>query len=261
LATAVLVPAAAPLAVVATVLPQPVSAAASAAATSVRDTFGMGSPPALIMRYYQGRLDAASRGVTVSVQPVAARPRGRADTRQRLLEAVGELRAERGWAACSLQAVARRAGLTTGAVYSTFGSRGALLAAWMVDRVERHGLPEDEPDLVRAVTAFARDHYASTQDAEGLELVAMQLDLVRLAATDAPLAEALHEGYEQLMDGLVSALDARGAHARRLPTIELARRLVAVLTGLLIQKIGFSAPLTEQDFVDAALAVVAGSSG
>ena len=188
---------------------------------------------------------------------VAARLRGRPDTRERLLAAVGELRAERGWTACSLQAVARRAGLTTGAVYSTFGSRGALLAAWMVRRVENQGLPADEPDLMRAVEAFARGYYASTQDAEGLELVTMQLDLVRLAATDPPLAEALREGFEQLLAGLVDGLEARGAGVAGLTMEQLARRLVGVLQGLLIQTIGFSAPVTEQDFVDAALAVVA----
>lgn len=186
----------------------------------------------------------------------AARPRGRAGTRERLLEAVGELQAERGWTACSLQAVARRAGLTTGAVYSTFGSRGALLAAWMVRRVESYGLPSDEPDPAPAVAAFARSYYASTQDAEGVQLVTMQLDLVRLAATDQALAEALRDGFEQLLEELVAGLDARGAQVAGLTTPQLARRLVAVLQGLLIQRIGFSAPVTEQDFVDAALAVI-----
>lgn len=186
----------------------------------------------------------------------AVRPRGRAGTRERLLDAVGELRAERGWAACSLQAVARRAGLTTGAVYSTFGSRGALLAAWMVRRVENEGLPADEPDLVSAVAAFARSYHRQTQHAEGLELVTTQLDLVRLAATDPPLADALREGFEQLLGELVAGLDARGALVEGLTTQQLARRLVGVLQGLLIQTIGFSAPVTEQDFVDAALAVI-----
>jgi AcrR family transcriptional regulator len=192
----------------------------------------------------------------VTEASTAARPRGRADTRERLLRAVGELRAERGWAACSLQAVARRAGLTTGAVYSTFGSRGALLAAWMVDRVESYGLPADEPDLVRAVTAFARSYYAQTQSAEGLELVTMQLDLVRLAGTDEALADALRVGFEQLLDELVTALDARGVRTTGITTAQLARAVVGVLQGLLIQTIGFSAPVTEQDFVDAALTVL-----
>ena len=189
----------------------------------------------------------------------AQRPRGRVETRERLLEAVGELRAERGWAACSLQAVARRAGLTTGAVYSTFGSRGALLAAWMVRRVENYGLPADEPDLRRAVAAFARGYYASGQDPEGVELVTMQLDLVRLAGTDEPLAEALREGFEQLLDELVAGLDARGLDVAGLTTAQVAQRLVGVLQGLLIQKIGFSAAVTEDDFVDAALATTGAS--
>jgi AcrR family transcriptional regulator len=191
----------------------------------------------------------------------ASRPRGRQDTRERLLHAVGELRAERGWAACSLQAVARRAGLTTGAVYSTFGSRGALRAAWMVRRVENYGLPAGEPDLPRAVAAFARGYYAQTQSAEGLELVTMQLDLVRLAATDPPLAEALREGFEQLLDALVAGLDARGADPAGLTTAQGAHRLVGVLQGLLIQKVAFSADVTQDDFVDAALAAIGAPRG
>src|SRR4051794_25000797 len=200
--------------------------------------------------------DGRVKGGQVPELSAVARPRGRADTRERLLAAVGELRAERGWAACSLQAVARRAGLTTGAVYSTFGSRGALLAAWMVHRVERFGLPDDEADVGRAVTAFARSYYSQTQTTEGLELVTTQLDLVRLAATDPALAEALRDGYQQLLDGLVTGLDQRGARVRGVTTLQLAQRLVGVLQGLLIQTIGFSAPVTEQDFIDAALAVL-----
>lgn len=192
----------------------------------------------------------------MSTSTTAVRPRGRAGTRERLLQAVGELHAERGWTACSLQAVARRAGLTTGAVYSTFGSRGALLAAWMVARVERFGLDPDEPDLARAVAGFARGYHAQTESVEGLELVTTQLDLVRLAATDPPLAEALREGFDQLLDALITGLEMRGAAVRGLSSAQLARRLVGVLQGLLIQKIGFSAPVTEQDFVDAALATL-----
>lgn len=182
--------------------------------------------------------------------------RGRPDTRERLLEAVSALREERGWPACTLHAVARHAGLTTGAVYSTFGSRGALLAAWMVHRVEPFGLPADERSLVGAVTAFARGYWAQTQTAEGIELVTMQLDLVRLAATDAPLAEALREGYDQLLTGLVSGLDQRGVAIVGQSTPQVARRMVGVLQGLLIQRIGFAAEVTEQDFVDAAVAAV-----
>lgn len=194
-------------------------------------------------------------------QLLTSRTRGGADTRERLLQAVTELQAESGWAACTLKAVATRAGLTTGAVYSTFGSRGALLATWIVRRVEPYGFPADEPSLDAAVASFARGYYAQTQTAEGIELVTMQLDLVRQAATDAALADALSEGYALLLGDLVAGLDVRGAAVDSLSTEQLARRLVAVLQGLLIQKLAFAAAVEEQDFVDAALAVVRPRSG
>src|SRR5579884_4290447 len=55
--------------------------------------------------------------------------RGGRDTRQRLIEAALEVFADRGYHAASLSEIAARAGLTTGAVYSTFGSKKALLVA------------------------------------------------------------------------------------------------------------------------------------
>jgi AcrR family transcriptional regulator len=186
-----------------------------------------------------------------------ARRRRPTDTRDRLLTAVDELLAERGWTACTLQAVARRAGLTTGAVYSTFGSRGALLAAAMLRRVDTAGsLSPDEPDLATAVVSYARTYYAITETPDGIQLVTTQLDLLRLAHTDAPLAEAVREGYEQLMERLVADLEARGAAVPGVTTVELAQRLVGVLQGLTLHKIAHLGDLTEQTFVDAALAAV-----
>ena len=48
-------------------------------------------------------------------------------TRARLIEAMLELAAEKGLAAASLDAIAARAGMTKGAIYSNFASRSALL--------------------------------------------------------------------------------------------------------------------------------------
>lgn len=194
---------------------------------------------------------------TNDLTAVRARPRCRPETRDRLLTAVDELLAEHGWAACTLQAVARRAGLTTGAVYSTFGSRGALVAASILRRVDRGAsLPDDEPDLAAAVGAFARTYYAMTETADGIQLVRTQLDLLRLAHTDLPLSEALRDGYEQLMDRLVVDLESRGAAVPGVTCVELAQRLVGVLQGLTLHKIAHLGDLTEQTFIDAALAAV-----
>ena len=59
------------------------------------------------------------------------RPRGnkRERTRQALIAAASEIIAERGFAGASLEAIARRAGVTRGSIYSNFEDRDALLMA------------------------------------------------------------------------------------------------------------------------------------
>lgn len=183
--------------------------------------------------------------------------RGRADTRGRLLAAVDALQAERGWSACTLQEVARRAGLTTGAVYSTFGSRGALLAAALLRRSEGFaGLPADRADLVEAVTDYARNYWAAAQDPATVELFTTQLDLLRLAHGDAPLAAALREGYDRLLGRLVDDLVVRGLPGTGSTALEAARRLVGVLQGLTIQRVALGSDIDQEAFVGAALAVL-----
>ena len=66
-------------------------------------------------------------GDRVGAAPDGAVPES---TRSRLVEAASELFAERGYERTSTQDIARRAGLTTGAIYSNFrGKRELLLAA------------------------------------------------------------------------------------------------------------------------------------
>src|SRR5258708_38339301 len=61
----------------------------------------------------------------------------KARTRERLLQAAAEMVAERGFGAVSLMDVAERARLTTGAVYSNFRSKEALLLAVMEAELDR----------------------------------------------------------------------------------------------------------------------------
>ncbi len=182
--------------------------------------------------------------------------RGRPETREALLNAVEELVAERGWNACSLQAVARRSGLTTGAVYSTFGSRGALLAAALVRRsAEQARLPLDGRSATESVAAFAGSYHAAVQTTEGMNLVLAQLDLVSLARTDSVVAEALSTAYEALLAGVVDDLaqlmSLSPAQARL-----VGQRLLALLQGLTLQQVAFGSAVREQDVVDAALLTV-----
>lgn len=190
--------------------------------------------------------------MTAAMTP--APPRGRASTRQALLDAVDELTAERGWSACSLQAVARRAGLTTGAVYSTFGSRAALLVAAMLRRTESMaGLPADEPDLAGAVTRYARAYWAALRDEAGRNLLTAQLDLLRVAATQPELREALARAHTELLEAMAEQLTARGFTG---DAAVVVRRMVGVLQGLALQQFAFATDIPREEFVEAALVTV-----
>lgn len=182
--------------------------------------------------------------------------RGRPGTRDALLDAVDAIVAERGYAACSLQAVARRAGLTTGAVYSTFGSRGALLAAANERRSADAGLPADEPDLGKAVSALARNYFEVGQNPERFNLVLAQLDLVRLGFTDPGVAESLHDTYARMHATLAEDLELRAGGTLPGPALEVSQRLIAVLQGLMLQSIAFGGDLPERVFVEAALGAI-----
>jgi AcrR family transcriptional regulator len=65
---------------------------------------------------------------------MARRP-SRVEVRERLLSAAGSVFAQRGFAAASVDDVAREAGLTKGAVYSNFASKDELFRALMVERL------------------------------------------------------------------------------------------------------------------------------
>lgn len=67
---------------------------------------------------------------------MATQEERRADTRTRLLDAAAELFAERGIEASSIDAIANRAGRTSGAVYDHFGGKDGLLRALLESWVD-----------------------------------------------------------------------------------------------------------------------------
>lgn len=178
---------------------------------------------------------------------------GQLGTRAALLDAVDALVAERGWAACSLQAVARRAGLTTGAVYSAFGSRGSLLAAAMERRTADVQMPGDEADLRAAVTVMARNYWHAGQTPEGVNLFLAQLELISLGCTDPSVGQSLHDLYTRLHANLAADLERRTDVPLSASAVEISQRLIGVLQGLTLQNIAFGGDIPERAFVDAAL--------
>ena len=61
----------------------------------------------------------------------------RAETRQRILHAAGEVFTSRGYDGASLDQVAAAAGLTKGAVYSSFSGKDELFFALVADRLDQ----------------------------------------------------------------------------------------------------------------------------
>jgi len=60
----------------------------------------------------------------------------RSETRERILQAAGEVFTSRGYDGASLDQVAAAAGLTKGAVYSSFSGKDELFFALVADRLE-----------------------------------------------------------------------------------------------------------------------------
>lgn len=82
----------------------------------------------------------------------------RAQTRARLLQAAGEVFAERGYDRASLDEVAAAADLTKGAVYSSFAGKDELFYALMAERIgERLALVAEAADRQSTPEAMTSD--------------------------------------------------------------------------------------------------------
>jgi len=140
----------------------------------------------------------------------------------------------------SLPAIAEAAGLTTGAIYSIFGSRGAMLAAVMEDESARYFESLDElrddtltlPDVLRGI---AQRFLAAYGGKDPARQVAFEIEVLRFAATDNALRQRLGVTRQAAHDQLAGLLTDRGigpaGGARTTP--EQARRLAITTAALL----------------------------
>ena len=115
-----------------------------------------------------------------------------AQTRLRILEAAGELFAERGYVATTIDAVAERAGVAVDTVYAIFGNKKAVLSAVVDLRVTGSSsgsdvLAGDEPQALRQVTNQRQMITGFAQDiSQRIERVRPIDDVLRSAATSGP---------------------------------------------------------------------------
>jgi AcrR family transcriptional regulator len=142
-------------------------------------------------------------------------------TRLRILDAAQRLFAERGYAASTIEAIAKEAGVAVDTVYAAFGSKRGVLKALLDVRVGGDDAPIDlldrpgpqavrrEPNQRRQIAAFAADISAIIERARPVD------DIIRgAAAVDADIATFRTKAQEHRfgnMRQLVSWLAANGS--------------------------------------------------
>jgi AcrR family transcriptional regulator len=146
-----------------------------------------------------------------------ARPRERADAarnRQRVLEAAGELFAERGVQAVTMSEVARAAGVAKGTVFQRFGDRAGLAQA-LVDAAER----ELQEQILRGPAPLGpgappRERLAAFLDAL-LTLTAEHRDLLLEIDSAGPSARHRTGAYRAWLQHVAYLLEEAGVEADR----------------------------------------------
>jgi AcrR family transcriptional regulator len=160
-----------------------------------------------------------------------------------VLEAAADEFVERGYAGASLQAIARRAGLTRGAVYWNFQNKQELFLTLLDERI-------DEPAraLMKLTEQAPDDESTAGRVSEGLaRLISDQAPLVMLlfehwaaAARDPKLRRAFNARQHNLRDVLVRALTARHATTGvplTYPADRLATAVLALAYGSAMSKL------------------------
>ena len=148
--------------------------------------------------------------------------------RAAVLAAATELLSEHGYAACSVAAVAQRAGIATGSVYRSFPNKAELVADLFRTVVGR------EVAAVRAAAAFDGDLPAQVASVigtfAGRALSAPRLAFALLAEPVGPEVDAQRLVFRRAFRDLIADLIAEGVAAGRLPAQD-PRLTAAALVG------------------------------
>ncbi|WP_433398059.1 TetR/AcrR family transcriptional regulator [Streptomyces sp. CA-146814] len=196
----------------------------------------------------------------------------RAETKERnrraLLDAAFHVVSRDGHRA-KLDEITERAGLTTGAVYSLFGSKSGLLGALVTDYLQPHyeeierAVPADA-DLVGAVEAFARYYRRSCDAADAVADQSLQFTLLDMALHDAEVGPRFAASVRAEEERLVALFTGRthdGATVTRHQAQRLTTALRAVLIGLSQGVLlGLAPDADERYFADTARALVSGAT-
>lgn len=176
-------------------------------------------------------------------------------TRERLVTAATEVFMREGYHAATLRDVAARAGLTTGAVYSRFGSKGDLFLAAYDAFLERRTAEMVATAQAADVARTAGDQWVERLERErGWHLAV--LEFRAFAARDPRLGPAFAERIRGLLAGVRLAYDPDGRD-----TPEAGRARLANADGYMLQILAGAEPVTGEEIGRAGAAAAAAVRG
>lgn len=140
------------------------------------------------------------------------------DTRQRLLDAAAAVFAEKGYERAGVQEIARRAGLTTGAIYSRFTGKAELLAeaidghthTELDELFAHHRFEGSAADILTTVGS----HLVTRPPADDSTGRALLLEAFVAARRDPELAGALRRHLDERAHKLAALVEAAKADGR-----------------------------------------------
>ncbi|MFG2128992.1 TetR/AcrR family transcriptional regulator [Streptomyces sp. NPDC048751] len=188
--------------------------------------------------------------------------------RRALLDAAFQVVSRDGYRA-KLDEIAERADLTTGAIYSLFGSKNGLVVALVADYLRPYyeEIEQAVPpglDLLEAVDAFARYYRRSCDAPDALSGLSLQITLLDMALHDPELGAQLATSVRSQETHLIELFAGR-SHNGRVVTPQQAQRLTTALRALFVGlsqgvTLGLASGADEQYFADTARALASGMS-
>ncbi|MFG3528667.1 TetR/AcrR family transcriptional regulator [Streptomyces sp. NPDC047917] len=186
--------------------------------------------------------------------------------RRALLDAAFEVVSRDGYRA-RLEEIAARADVTTGAIYSLFGSKNGLVVAVVADHLRPYyeEIEQAVPaglDLLAAVDAFARYYRRSCDAPDALPRLSLQITLLDMALHDPDLGSRLAVSVREQENHLIALFTGR-PHDGGIVTPQQAQRLTMALRALFVGlgqgiPLGLAPGADEQYFADTARALASG---
>jgi AcrR family transcriptional regulator len=189
------------------------------------------------------------------------KPRGdkRARTRQTLIAATLDVIGESGFASASLEAIARRAGVTRGAIYSNFPDRDALMMAAVASQGMTLDRNFSQPMSLEAqLRRFAEnllDQFPAAAGGGGL-IIEFQI----YALSQPHLRAQLAASYEAMFAQIAGQLAAQYADQLAIGPRALALAVQALAMGLVWQFMLTPAAVSRAEVIEAFAALARGAT-